>query len=206
MAFRFTGLEQLRLLNVGVPPQLIEEIGRSSIQMDQNEERNVNSNLQRANQPRPNFVPRQDPSQQQGPTQPSPTPPPLTPAPQTAGYPTVPNPLVPPPHVLQQPPPNISPSSNVQQPPNPSENLSHPRPHSEPHVRENGSTPSKYQRPSYSPSSFPAQRSSFLVSPPASSAQSRFPVSSPAPGSERSTPRSRLWNTNFNTVNRPMYF
>ena len=52
MAFKFTGLDQLRQLNVSVPNILVEEIGRSAVQISQNQTRAANLNLQKASQPR----------------------------------------------------------------------------------------------------------------------------------------------------------
>ena len=219
MAFKFTGLDQLRQLKVSVPQQLIEEIARSGAQITQNQTRAAELNLQKASQPRPNYVPRPDPSahphqelRQVHTGQPSPrTPPVLTPVQPTGQrYPTVPSPLVPPAHVLGQPPPNFTPNlatnprtANSGQFRQPSQTHSHP-PHRPSPASDGRPPPSKYQRPSYSPASFPPQ-APFRRSP-ASSAPVRFSAPSPSAGGAGSTPRSRLWSTNFNTVSDPIYF
>jgi hypothetical protein len=214
MAFKFTGLDQLRQLSVSVPQLLIEELGRSAVQISQNQTRAANLNLQKASQPRPNYViPPQE--LRQGPTsQPSPKTPVLTPVQPTAQkYPNVPSPLIPPAHVLSQPPPNLSPNSapsgstaslgQVRPPPHSSQTFSQPPPRPSP-SSDGRPPPSKYQRPSYSPSSFPPQ-APFRRSP-SSSAPARFSAPSPTAGSAGSTPRSRLWSTNFNTMSDPIYF
>ena len=147
---------------------------------------------------RPSFAP---PSTQR---------PPQAPGQPTPRFPSVPNPLVPPPNVLRQPPPNLSPSSTstpttVQSgqfsvPPNlihspverlqlrPDQNLSHkpPPPPTKQALAQMSADdrppPPKYQRPSYSPPSFP-NPASFRTSPPPGTTppQLRFPA--PSPGS-----------------------
>ena len=138
----------------------------------------------------------------------------------TPRFPSVPNPLVPPPNVLRQPPPNLS-TNNTSTPTTAGAQLSapanlshspvdsyrirlnHPPP---PPIKQapiaqmpgdGRPPPPKYQRPSYSPPSFP-NPASFLSPPPPGTTppQSRFPA--PSPGSTNYQ-AGRLFNTDHST-------
>ena len=56
-SFKFTGLDQLETLQVEIPPQINEEISFRRAQIQQNEEKSRNLNIEKARKVRPNLPP-----------------------------------------------------------------------------------------------------------------------------------------------------
>ena len=65
MSFKFTGLDQLKALNVQVPAQIYQEVAYRRNQIRENEARSVAQNNEKAFKKRPNFVPEQNRSNHQ---------------------------------------------------------------------------------------------------------------------------------------------
>ena len=57
MSFKFTGLDQLKALNISVPAQIYQEVAYRRNQIKENEARSAAMNNEKAFKKRPNFVP-----------------------------------------------------------------------------------------------------------------------------------------------------
>ena len=234
MAFKFTGFEQLRYLNIRVPQPLLDEVRKRTAQIKESEARSIVINNKKAKQQRLNYTPRNPGhppihAQQSGPLHPSQG------FVHTSGQTaqrqlSVPAPLVPPPNVLRHPPPNLSPGSST--PTSTSSQLPTPiyQQQRSPVNQQEDQTPSfynpyktqtraqmhkdgrppapKYQRPSYSPTAYP-NPASFLTSPPPGTTppHSKCPVPSPGTTGSSYTASGPFYHTDPSThrVNQYTY-